>query len=535
MEASQMHPQPIKYVRFVHDIISLVQVARALEWAMCFNKALLSVTWPNSLDHIEATALVIQNEQVLFRGLRAAIGICADFPSSIVLHGSNGRADYFGVHVNRAARVLAGACGGQILIPSDNAEQALRFWDEAVGSNRSSFGIHAVQPKTAGDSSRNCSTTYHLEPAVPEQQMLHYLSSESHTSHTSVDSVGNPVIPNDTVGQEQSSAATATIVKSTCGGESVLTNPSCRGEALRKCEHTLLCHRTALESGAAYQPAHQLGGGSGPTESMEETYLPGSGDTASHTGGLQCSGAFDDSSKVQGCAQQHAWVLPADPESAGVERGGEVLQSNEVAGVELAPLSRKQPPEDFESAFAMLIGQRGLFPHTESIRSWQQRSTVTGSCCLSASGRIIERRLLRSHRLVFSDKQGQSRNAQQHSNQHGQPLAESRQKSRLPPALDVTQDGPMAMMDPITRAQHAPRFSHGGTFHAKASKVCIMCFKLPDDQYVDQQPLMPLELCRTTRAPPWANQRKFLFTVEVYSHSRGLKNMCPSALCAWHQ
>lgn len=51
---------------------------------------------------------------VIYRGLRAKVGIFRGAMNKIVPHSTAGRADYFGPAVNRAARVLAAAQEGQV-------------------------------------------------------------------------------------------------------------------------------------------------------------------------------------------------------------------------------------------------------------------------------------------------------------------------------------------------------------------------------------------------------------------------------------
>ena len=53
------------------------------------------------------------------RGLRAKVGVYTGAPMSVVPHTTTGRADYFGAIVNRAARLMAGAQGGQVRAARD--------------------------------------------------------------------------------------------------------------------------------------------------------------------------------------------------------------------------------------------------------------------------------------------------------------------------------------------------------------------------------------------------------------------------------
>ena len=45
---------------------------------------------------------------------------------------SVGRADYFGLAVNRAARFLGAACGGQVLAERGLVEEVVQYWHSLV-------------------------------------------------------------------------------------------------------------------------------------------------------------------------------------------------------------------------------------------------------------------------------------------------------------------------------------------------------------------------------------------------------------------
>ena len=44
----------------------------------------------------------------------------------------SGRADYFGLAVNRAARFLGAACGGQVLAERGLVEEVVQYWHSLV-------------------------------------------------------------------------------------------------------------------------------------------------------------------------------------------------------------------------------------------------------------------------------------------------------------------------------------------------------------------------------------------------------------------
>ncbi|GFR40333.1 hypothetical protein Agub_g875, partial [Astrephomene gubernaculifera] len=53
-------------------------------------------------------------------------------PLTVVPHATTGRADYFGALVNRAARLMAGAKAGQILLDKTAGLEVLGEWRQAV-------------------------------------------------------------------------------------------------------------------------------------------------------------------------------------------------------------------------------------------------------------------------------------------------------------------------------------------------------------------------------------------------------------------
>lgn len=60
---------------------------------------------------------------LLFRGPRVKTGVYQGQPRSITPHSTTGRADYWGPLVNRAARMMAGARGGQLLCMKEVADE----------------------------------------------------------------------------------------------------------------------------------------------------------------------------------------------------------------------------------------------------------------------------------------------------------------------------------------------------------------------------------------------------------------------------
>lgn len=64
-----------------------------------------------------------EDGSLLFRGPRVKTGVYKGHPRSITPHSTTGRADYWGPLVNRAARMMAGARGGQLLCMKEVAEE----------------------------------------------------------------------------------------------------------------------------------------------------------------------------------------------------------------------------------------------------------------------------------------------------------------------------------------------------------------------------------------------------------------------------
>jgi hypothetical protein len=69
---------------------------------------------PSATGALELLGAVPGEEVVLFRGLRARIGVWSGPMDRVVPHSKTGRADYLGQPANRAARLMAAAQGGQV-------------------------------------------------------------------------------------------------------------------------------------------------------------------------------------------------------------------------------------------------------------------------------------------------------------------------------------------------------------------------------------------------------------------------------------
>jgi hypothetical protein len=157
-----------------------LQARAALEWALVLNDLLLRVEWHSALDDIEPTKLVKVSGKTIFRGLRAKTGIFLDTPSSVVPHGTTGRTDYFGTIVNRSARMMAGAQGGQILGATEHIEEALHQWREI------SRGCDTPQPPSCSLSDDSLSSSERHASAGSEVEVVYLQKTGSVESHDSV-------------------------------------------------------------------------------------------------------------------------------------------------------------------------------------------------------------------------------------------------------------------------------------------------------------------------------------------------------------
>lgn len=111
------------------------QLEDALQWGCALQQELLGFAWPESVLEWGECCEVREAEStnLLWRGLRVKIGISYGVPSSKAPLNT-GRADYFGSVPNLAARLMAVAQPGQILVDGRlNSLQALQ-WREDGGA-----------------------------------------------------------------------------------------------------------------------------------------------------------------------------------------------------------------------------------------------------------------------------------------------------------------------------------------------------------------------------------------------------------------
>eukprot|EP00775_Hariotina_reticulata_P007075 gene7075-7288_t len=82
--------------------------------------------------------------ELLYRGIRARVGIYKGDVTRIIPHRATGRADYFGPPVNRAARFLAASKPGQILAERTLVEDCILLWQQQGRSHQGLAGFGSV-------------------------------------------------------------------------------------------------------------------------------------------------------------------------------------------------------------------------------------------------------------------------------------------------------------------------------------------------------------------------------------------------------
>lgn len=98
--------------------------SNAVKFHLVLQAILVAADWtPEMLELPPMKPLVGSNGDLLFRGPRVKTGIYKGRPRSITPHSTTGRADYWGPLVNRAARMMAGARGGQLLCMKEVADE----------------------------------------------------------------------------------------------------------------------------------------------------------------------------------------------------------------------------------------------------------------------------------------------------------------------------------------------------------------------------------------------------------------------------
>ncbi|KAK9815654.1 hypothetical protein WJX72_007454 [[Myrmecia] bisecta] len=110
-------------------MIAFPEPRAAVEWAILLQMALMRVPWAEQLKNYAPTKhLFSPSGDLLFSGLSAKVGIFHGSMAKVCPHATTGRADYFGLAVNRAARLMAATKVGQILAEESIVELVVQQW-----------------------------------------------------------------------------------------------------------------------------------------------------------------------------------------------------------------------------------------------------------------------------------------------------------------------------------------------------------------------------------------------------------------------
>lgn len=91
----------------------------------------MKVHWSTDiLNSPSGTEVYGPTGDLVFRGLRARVGIYQGEVTRIIPHRATGRADYFGPPVNRAARLLSASAPGQILLERSLVDEVVEYWQQ---------------------------------------------------------------------------------------------------------------------------------------------------------------------------------------------------------------------------------------------------------------------------------------------------------------------------------------------------------------------------------------------------------------------
>ncbi|WIA37804.1 hypothetical protein OEZ86_014669 [Tetradesmus obliquus] len=124
----------------------------ALEWGCLLHMVLMCVHWaPEVLASAAGREVYGEHGELLFRGIRARVGIYKGSITRIIPHRATGRADYFGPPVNRAARFLAASAPGQILAERGLVEECMAAWGAA--DKQAALQMRAMQAQASFHSS----------------------------------------------------------------------------------------------------------------------------------------------------------------------------------------------------------------------------------------------------------------------------------------------------------------------------------------------------------------------------------------------
>ena len=194
----------------------------AIEWALTLQLALLQLPWNEELLSMDQAAEVFdpsdaRANSLLLRGLRSRVGVFHGPVDRVTPHGKSGRADFFGQTVNRAARLMAAAYGGQVVCERSIVDAVIAEWMKRFPpivqevdlkpalslplAARTSFPLdksHSSEPNRTGsakssrqlsDSTTDVAPHLHphasMSPQPSSHSPHHHLSSQSGTSSPS--------------------------------------------------------------------------------------------------------------------------------------------------------------------------------------------------------------------------------------------------------------------------------------------------------------------------------------------------------------
>ncbi|KAK9818038.1 hypothetical protein WJX72_006076 [[Myrmecia] bisecta] len=102
----------------------------AVQFCLLVQEALCEVHWGDDVLSLPPCKTIVgEQNQLLFRGPKAKMGVYEGTPTRVVPHTTTGRADYFGPLVNRAARFCNGAAhGGQVVAPGELVRKVIGDW-----------------------------------------------------------------------------------------------------------------------------------------------------------------------------------------------------------------------------------------------------------------------------------------------------------------------------------------------------------------------------------------------------------------------
>eukprot|EP00798_Chlamydomonas_sp_ICE-L_P026803 gene26803-4397_t len=144
-------------------MLAFLQASSAVEWALTLQLALLELPWAEELVSLEMMAEVMDPDSkvYVFRGMRCRVGIFSGRIDRVTPNVKTGRADYFGQPVNRAARLMSAAQGGQVVCEERMMLEVMKEWEQqALSVQPSPHGQDPADPSPLSLSgTKNCPQT----------------------------------------------------------------------------------------------------------------------------------------------------------------------------------------------------------------------------------------------------------------------------------------------------------------------------------------------------------------------------------------